>query len=254
MSQRSVKVDYSDVESRRSTASSRRMSLPRRIYYFLGLPVLRGCVRLMWWSYRIEKIIGEDIATRIVAGKTACAPCYWHQHHLLCTNMIREWIRQGFRACFLVSSSVDGEVPARIARAWGAETIRGSANQTGAIVLRDMREVCRRGVSVVTTADGPNGPRYEFKAGAVLAARIAGVPMVPLACAAERAWYLRRWDNFMIPKPFSRIVLAIGEPLNVPPDTPLDQIEEYRKRMQDSVMSLMDESRQVLQSGSTNVT
>jgi hypothetical protein len=78
--------------------------------------------------------------------------------------------------------------------------------------------------------------------------------MVPLACAAERAWYLRRWDNFMIPKPFSRIVLAIGEPLNVPPDTPLDQIEEYRKRMQDSVMSLMDESRQVLQSGSTNVT
>jgi hypothetical protein len=78
--------------------------------------------------------------------------------------------------------------------------------------------------------------------------------MVPLACAAERAWYLRRWDNFMIPKPFSRIVLAIGEPLDVPPDTPLDRIEEYRKRMQDAVMSLMDESRQALQSGSTNVT
>lgn len=248
MSNRSVKVDYSDVESRRSAASSRRMSLPRRIYYFLGLPVLRGAVRLLWWSYRIEKVIGEDIGKRIVAQNAVSAPCYWHQHHLLCTNLIREWIRKGFRACFLVSASVDGEVPGRIARAWGAEVIRGSANQTGALVLRDMRDVLKRGTSIVTTADGPNGPKYEFKAGAVLMARIANVPLIPLACAAENAWYLRRWDNFMIPKPFSRVVLAIGEPIIVPQDTPLDRIEEFRNRMQDAINSLMEESSHALQS------
>jgi lysophospholipid acyltransferase (LPLAT)-like uncharacterized protein len=248
MSDRSVKVDYSDVESRRSAASSRRMSLPRRLYYFLGLPVLRSAVRLLWWSYRIEKVIGEDISRRIVAEGAVSAPCYWHQHHLLCTSMIREWIRRGFRACFLVSASVDGEVPGRIARAWGAEVIRGSANQTGALVLRDMRDVLRRGISIVTTADGPNGPKYEFKAGAILMARIAKVPLVPLACAAEKAWYLRRWDDFMIPKPFSRVVLAIGEPIIVPPDTPLDRIEEYRRSTQDAIMSLMEESRRALES------
>lgn len=222
------------------------MSAIRRVYYFLGLPVLRAVIRLFWRSYRIEKIIGEEVVTRILAGGETWAPCYWHQQHVLCTNMIREWIRRGFRACFLVSASVDGEVPARIARAWGAEVIRGSANQTGALVLRDMREVLQRGVSIVTTADGPNGPKYEFKAGAVLMGRIASVPMVPLACAAERAWYLNRWDDFMIPKPFSRIVLAVGEPVMVPADAPLDRIEEYRSRMQHAVMSLMDASQKAL--------
>ena len=258
MPENAVKSDYKsdaeksrfdDVEARRSTSSQRRMSAGRRFYYFLGLPVLRGIMRLLWWSYRVEKVIGADTAERIAADGRVYAPCYWHQHHVLCTNMIRRWIDKGFRASFLVSASVDGEVPARIARAWGAEVIRGSANQTGALVLRDMRESLRRGVSIVTTADGPNGPKYEFKAGAVLMARIAGVPLVPLACAADRAWYLDRWDHFMIPKPFARVVLAIGEPLPVPADTSLDRIEEFRLAMQQSIMSLMAASEEALGHG-----
>jgi hypothetical protein len=160
--------------------------------------------------------------------------------------MIREWIRRGFKACFLVSASVDGDVPARIARAWGAEVIRGSANQTGALVLRDMHRAMKRNVSIVTTADGPSGPKYNFKPGAVLMARITSVPIVPLACAADRAWYLKRWDDFMIPKPFARIVLAVGDPVDVPSDTPLDRIDEYRMRMQDAVNDLVEQSKQEL--------
>jgi hypothetical protein len=246
MTDQSLKSDYRDIESRRSSASLRRMSSPRRLYYFLGLPVLRAALRLLWWTYRVEKFIGADIAERIVADRKVYGPCYWHQHHILCTNMIREWIRRGYRASFLVSASVDGEVPARIAKAWGAEVIRGSANQTGALVLRDMRETMQRGVSIVTTADGPSGPKYEFKTGAVLMARIASVPLVPLACAADRAWYLNRWDDFMIPKPFARIVLAVGEPLHVPADTPLERIDAFRVRIEDAVNGLMEQSNTVL--------
>lgn len=240
---------FDDVEARRSAWSQRRMSLARRVYYFLGLPVLRAVMRLLWWSYRVEKVIGADVAERIATDGRVYAPCYWHQHHVLCTNMIRRWIDKGFRASFLVSASVDGEVPARIARAWGAEVIRGSANQTGALVLRDMREALKRGVSIITTADGPNGPKYEFKAGAVLMARIAGVPLVPLACAADRAWYLDRWDDFMIPKPFARVVLAVGEPLPVPADTPLARMDDYRLQMQQAVMALMAASEEALERG-----
>ncbi|HZD54356.1 MAG TPA: lysophospholipid acyltransferase family protein [Woeseiaceae bacterium] len=254
MSENAAKPDYSrtrfdDVESRRSTASRRRMSLGRRLYYCLGLPLMRGLMRLLWWSYRVEAVIGAELADRMVTGGKVCAPCYWHQQHILCTNMIRGWIRRGFKASFLISASVDGEVPARIARAWGAGVIRGSANQTGALVLRDVRETLRRGVSIVTTADGPSGPQHEFKAGAVLAARIAGVPLLPLACAAERAWYLDRWDRFMIPKPFTRIALAIGDPLPVPADAPLDRIEGYRLRMQQALISLGDACAAALDRG-----
>ncbi len=241
--------DSDSVTSRRSEASLRRMSPARRLYYFLGLPVLRGLIRLLTASYRYAAIVGAENIEPYIAGKTVCAPCYWHQHHVLCSELIRRWVRRDFKACFLVSGSVDGEVPERIARAWGAEVIRGSANRSGALALRDMQGMMKRGYSIVTTADGPRGPRYEFKAGTILMARIAAVPIIPVACAADRAWYLDRWDNFMIPKPFARVVIGVGEPYSVAPDVPLDKIEPHRQNVQEAVMSLMRECEYVLQNG-----
>ncbi|TDJ32152.1 MAG: DUF374 domain-containing protein [Gammaproteobacteria bacterium] len=247
MAARSTRPDFSDVESRRSTASQRSMSCGRRLYYFFGTPLLRLVFFIINSTYRVEKVIGAEVMEKILADREqVVAPCYWHQHHVLCSSLMRQWIRRGFRACFLISASVDGEVPARIARSWGAEVIRGSANHTGALVLRDMQQMMKRGISIVTTADGPNGPKYEFKGGAVLMARIGGAPMVPLACAADRAWHLDRWDNFMIPKPFARIVYAIGEPITVPSDTPVNAIEEFRIRMEDATNSLMQRSKEAL--------
>jgi hypothetical protein len=77
-------------------------------------------------------------------------------------------------------------------------------------------------------------------------ARIGGAPMVPLACAADRAWYLDRWDDFMIPKPFARIVLAVGEPIDVPRGASMEQMEDYRLQMQYATNALMAESKQFL--------
>jgi hypothetical protein len=216
------------------------------MYYFFGLPLLRWLIHVLVSTYRVEKIIGTERIEPFIRDGVACAPCYWHQHHVIGSTLIRSWMRRGFKACFLVSGSVDGEVPERIARAWGAEVIRGSANQSGALALRDMQRMMKRGYSIVTTADGPRGPKYEFKVGAILMARIVGAPIIPVACAAERAWYLNRWDDFMVPKPFSRIVLAIGEPYEVPSAAPLDALEPHRMAVQEAVMSLMRESEQIL--------
>jgi len=222
------------------------MGRARRLYYFLGLPLLRGLIRLLTATYRVERIIGAEHIEPYIDGDAICAPCYWHQHHVVGSTLIRSWVQRGFKACFLVSGSVDGEVPERIARAWGAEVIRGSANQSGALALRDMQRIMKHGFSIVTTADGPRGPKYEFKLGAILMARIAGVPVIPIGCAADRAWYLNRWDDFMIPKPFARIVLAIGAPYPIPADTPLDNLEIHRIAVQEAVMSLMADSETAL--------
>jgi len=236
------------VDPRRGGGNRRAMTPIRRLYYFLGMPVLRGLMALLTASYRVRPTIGSDIADRIIADKDSVyAPCYWHQHHVLCSTMMRGWIKRGFKACFLVSASVDGEVPSRIARNWGAEVIRGSASRAGALVLRDMQSAMKRGLSIVTTADGPNGPQYHFKAGAVLMARIGQAPLVPLACAADRAWYLKRWDQFMIPKPFARVVMAVGEPISVPRDASMEALEEYRQRIEASILELMAESQRGLQ-------
>ena len=223
------------------------MGRARRLYYFLGLPVLRGLIRLLTATYRVERVIGADHIEPFINSDAICAPCYWHQHHVLGSTLIRSWVQRGLKACFLVSGSVDGDVPERIARAWGAEVIRGSANQSGALALRDMQRMMKNGFSIVTTADGPRGPKYEFKFGAILMARIAGVPVIPIGCAADRAWYLNRWDNFMVPKPFARIVLAIGAPYPIPSDAPLDGLESHRVAVQEAVMSLMADSENALQ-------
>ncbi len=224
--------------------------MARRIYYALGVSLLRGVIRMLTATYRVERVIGAEHIEPFLESKALCAPCYWHQHHVVGSTLMRSWVQKGFKACFLISASVDGEVPARIARGWGAEVIRGSANQSGALALRDMQRMMKNGFSIVTTADGPRGPKYEFKMGAILMARIAAIPIIPIACAADRAWYLKRWDNFMIPKPFSRIVLAIGEPYPIPKDTPLDALEPHRANVQAAVMSLMSDSEAALEDNS----
>lgn len=238
--------DFDSVESRRSTASRRSLGIIRRLYYCVSLPILRGLIQLLTATYRIERVIGASHIEPYINSDAICAPCYWHQHHVVGSTLISKWVRRGFKACFLVSGSVDGEVVAKIAREWGAEVIRGSANQSGALALRDMQRMMKGGFSIITTADGPRGPQYEFKLGAILMARIAGIPVIPIGCAADRAWYLNRWDHFMVPKPFARIVLAIGEPYPIPSDTPLDQLELHRVAVQDAVMSLMADSESAL--------
>jgi lysophospholipid acyltransferase (LPLAT)-like uncharacterized protein len=245
-------VDFDSVESRRSSASMRRMTPARRLTYFLGLPLVRFINWTLLKTYRFQPVIGAENAEALLSGNTVSAPSYWHQHHVVCSAYMRRWLRRGYKLCFLISGSVDGEVPERIARSWGAEVIRGSANQSGALALRDQQQMLRSGYSIVTTADGPRGPKYEFKSGTVLMARVAGVPIVPIACAADRAWYLNRWDHFMIPKPFARVVVAVGEPYLVSRDVKLDEIEEHRLNVQARVMSLMEQCEQALANDSGN--
>ena len=220
------------------------MSAGRRLAYAIGMPLLRAVLFLLNSSYRIQKVIGSDISDQLIADSgQAYVPCYWHQQHIVCSYVMRDWIQRGFKACYIVSASVDGEVPARIAKSWRAEVIRGSAADTGALVLRDAQQMMKRGVSIVATSDGPLGPRFEFKAGTVLMARVGGAPLVPVACAADRAWYLNTWDQFMIPKPFARVAIAIGEPIPVPRDAPMGAIEDIRAKAQSAIEKLIQASK-----------
>lgn len=241
-------VDFQSTEARRNARSDRRMTPLRRLYYFMGTPVLRGILKLVTATYRVEAIIGAENIEPYLDGKAVCAPVYWHQHHILCSSLVKRWIKRGFKACFLVSGSVDGEVPERIARAWGAEVIRGSANQSGTLALRDMQNMMKRGYSIITTADGPQGPKYEIKSGFLVMVRVGNVPVIPISCAASNTRQLNRWDDFMVPLPFSRVVLAIGEPYSIPAGTSLNELEPHRRNVQEAVMSLMRQSEDRLKS------
>ena len=196
-------------------AGGRRMTFKRRLGYALLRPLAWALVNLLWLSVRKQVVGGERMDAVLASGKPVI-PCYWHQQHLFCGWYMLQQLRRGMKVGFLISPSVDGEIPAKIVASKGARVIRGSSTRTGAQALREMYQIIARdGVSPVTTSDGPTGPIFKFKPGAAMLARMTGAPMLPLACAASNAWYLGSWDRFMIPKPFSRVVIAVGEPVHV---------------------------------------
>lgn len=210
------------------------MSAGRKIWYALLVALARGVARILWSSCKVEKVIGADVMATANASGKPIIPCYWHQMHIFCSRFMLDQIDAGMKVGFLISPSVSGEVPAAMARAWGAEVVRGSPTRTGGQALRDMYlTVNKEGVSPVITVDGPKGPAEVVKIGAVLLARLTGAPMIPMAYAASSAKLWNSWDRFMVPRPFAKIVIVVGEPINVPPGTPIDELEPIRLELEE---------------------
>jgi len=228
-------------------ASRRRMSAGRKVWYAFVVAVAKGILRFLWKTCRVERTIGAEHLDAIVADGTPAVICYWHQAHIFGSRLMLDLRERGLNVGFLISPSVSGEVPAAMARSWGAPVLRGSPTRTGGQALRDLYlAIAREKISPVITVDGPKGPAFEVKVGAVLLARLAGAPMVPVAWAASRGRYWDSWDRFQAPAPFSRIVYAIGEPVTVPRGTPIDELEPYRLELENRLKEVSRQAREAV--------
>jgi lysophospholipid acyltransferase (LPLAT)-like uncharacterized protein len=229
--------------------SKRRLTPMRRLSYALLAPVGLGLIRLWWASCRVVRVIGAEHLDSALASAPSLLPCYWHQHELFCARHLLLQMRRGLRLGFLISPSVDGEIPARIATRLGITVIRGSSTRTGARALRDYYQLLTRdNISPVITPDGPTGPRFRFKPGALLLAQLSGRPLLPMAFAASRAWMFG-WDRFVLPWPFSRIVIAIGAPVHVDRQLQLTDTqvsEALQARMEQALLLQYQVARQAL--------
>jgi lysophospholipid acyltransferase (LPLAT)-like uncharacterized protein len=229
---------------RRATKSKRRLTRGRMLAYRVGVPIALGIVRLLWWTCRVQPAIGDARFDATIRAAQVLIPCYWHQHLLFCVPYLLGKRSLGLKVGFLISPSVDGEGPAMLARRLGAEVIRGSASYTGARALRDFYVAIVKGaVSPLITPDGPHGPRFEFKSGALMLSQLSGKPVVPLAYAASRAWVLGTWDRFVIPWPFARIRIAVGEPVQVPRVLKAGELEALQSTLTATLEALYQEAR-----------
>jgi len=231
--------------------SSRRQLTPvRRLLYALMAPVGLALLRLWWRSCRIVRVEGEEHLSAALAAAPSLLPCYWHQHELFCARYLLLQMPRGLKLGFLISPSVDGEVPATIARRLGAEVIRGSSTRTGARALRDYYHLLvNENVSPVITPDGPTGPPHQFKAGALLLAQISGRPLLPMAYAASRAWQFG-WDDFVLPWPGSRVAIAIGAPVHVEKSVALGDaavLSQWQLWLEGELARLRDQAGRALQ-------
>jgi lysophospholipid acyltransferase (LPLAT)-like uncharacterized protein len=196
--------------------------------------VLAVVPRVVWalvWivsrSWRFE-VIAEEGVTPLLFGLGAGPEiyCFWHQCVLPCTVYFR---RTG--ATILISRSFDGELITRILRLFGFKAVRGSSSRGAREGLLGLAQVIESGNPAIFTADGPRGPIYRTKMGPIKLAQMTGAPIGAFHLEPERAWVMRSWDRFLVPKPFTRIVVSWAQWTRVPADLAADQFEPKREEL-----------------------
>ena len=234
---------------RRATSSGRRMTPARRALYALVVPLGFIIIRAWWRLTRVVRVEGVEHLEAALARAPSLVPCYWHQHQLYCGKYLVEQRARGLNVGWLISPSVDGELGAMLVRRFGGTVIRGSSTHTGARALRDYYQaLVKDNVSPVITPDGPKGPRFKVKPGAILLSQMSGRPILPMSYAASRAWLIK-WDKFVIPWPFARIAIAIGPPCYVPRVTDAAALARLQSQLELELRRLFAVARAALGSG-----
>jgi lysophospholipid acyltransferase (LPLAT)-like uncharacterized protein len=201
--------------------------LGRRLTPALGswaLRLLAATLRLRREERTVEPLLASGAPAIFVV---------WHARILLLPYLYRG---RGLRV--LVSRSEDGAMVAGLVRRLGFVAVRGSSSRGGVQGLRALVRALGEGHSVVLVPDGPRGPREILKPGVVALARLTGALVVPVALGASSEWRARSWDEFRIPKPFSRCVVRLGEPIAVPRDVDVAGEESARKEIETALRAL----------------
>ncbi|MDE2296049.1 MAG: lysophospholipid acyltransferase family protein [Gammaproteobacteria bacterium] len=228
---------------RQQTRSSRRLTPLRSAAYRVLVPVGLALVRLVWRWTRSVRIDGTEHLDAALGAAPSFIPVFWHQHQLFCVKALLDQRGRGVRPGFLVSPSVDGEIGAMLIARLNAVAIRGSSSHTGARALRDYYQaLVNDRVSPSITPDGPRGPPWKAKPGAILLAQLSQRPIVPMSYAASRAWMFH-WDRFVIPKPLARIAIAFGEPIWVPKRLDARGLEALQVQLEERLKALFVEAR-----------
>ena len=167
----------------------------------------------------------------------------WHDHTLLPLHVFR---RRNIGV--MMSRSRAGQMQAAFWRLYGWPTIWGSTRKREGIqALREALRMLRSGQSVAFTPDGPKGPRHLAQPGVVFLASNAGSVIIPLGVAADAFWQLPTWDRYLIPRPFARVHLHLGEPLLVPPEIPKAEMTRWQERVEAEINRAVQFSRDKLQ-------
>jgi len=133
----------------------------------------------------------------------------------------------------MISRSRDAEGIARIAKLSGMTPVRGSSSKGkkykgGREALEQLKNLTSEGYNVCHAVDGPLGPFGVVKPGLIKLAQLTGSPIMTVSMATEKKWVFNSWDKFILPKPFSRNIIHLDEPVYIPKELNDIEFENYR--------------------------
>lgn len=185
-------------------------------------PVL---VRLVLGSIRY-RWCGPGLSCPGPRGEASCIYVLWHQRLL---GFIFTHRHTNARA--LISQHADGDLISATIERLGFKPIRGSSTRGGMRALRELIADGRDGFDYGIVPDGPRGPCFEFKPGALFLASQTGLPIVPITISFARCWKARSWDRFIVPRPFTRAVIHVGEEVHVPAELGDEDLASWQREL-----------------------
>lgn len=237
--------------TRRLDSQANVETLRRRVYSFHDLAgyrlrdrvMIRAAdlffyllIRLICMTVRWETCGREHLDAILASGHRAIFT-FWH----VCIFSATWYWRQ--RGIVVMSSqSRDGEFTGRFITRFGYGTARGSATRGASRALTEMAQCLTHGMDAAFTIDGPRGPAYVAKSGAITLARHTGQAILPFHIAARRIIELPSWDRLQIPLPFTRAVTFIAEPIYVPRDADKAMIADKQAALQAALDRLRAEA------------
>ncbi|MFO7446739.1 MAG: lysophospholipid acyltransferase family protein [Ignavibacteriaceae bacterium] len=203
---------------------------------FTGQIVLYNLINVLCKTLRIT-IKNKNVIDELDRQNQKYILAFWHGTMLLPWFVHRD---RNFTA--LISKSKDGDLLANILKKWNYDVIRGSSSTGGEVALGIMIDYARNGYSVSVTPDGPRGPEFKMKAGAVITAKKSGLPLVLAGVGFNKKRKLKSWDKFQIPKFFSRAVLFYSEPVHVDKNLDYDQTSAVIKKCEEKLNELQQKA------------
>jgi lysophospholipid acyltransferase (LPLAT)-like uncharacterized protein len=190
----------------------RQDSLRFLAHYFLG-----SIASLLCKSIRIIKTNDDHIKQLEQSNKNYIL-AFWHG-----TMLLPWYLHANKNFVALISRSKDGELLAKILENWNYKVVRGSSSKGGDDALKIMVEHAEDNYSIAITPDGPRGPAYKIKPGAVITSKKSKVPLVLAGVGFSNKKKFDSWDQFEVPYIFSKAKIIYSDPINIDEDLTFDE-------------------------------
>ena len=177
-------------------------------------------IRLLAMTWRVRVENDAELRAARASGRRVIFTL-WHGELLPLL-----WHHRGEGIAVVISEHRDGEIIAQIAERLGYATVRGSSSRGASRALIGLVRAIESGLDVAVTPDGPRGPAHVFAPGAAIAAQRTGAPLALIRATASRAWRLKSWDRFLVPKPFAQVRVVYGPLTFVEAPSPREATEQ----------------------------
>ena len=218
--------------------ASRSKRLQARLISTFGYPLIAALGSTFRW--RAE---GAANYQRVLDSGRQPIMAFWHGRILPATVYFK---RRGI--VVITSENFDGEWIAGIIERFGYGTARGSTSRGAVKALVQLKRDMAAGKPAAFTLDGPRGPAKVAQGGAIWLAKATGNPILPFHIEADRYWTANSWDRTQIPKPWSTVAIAIGEPMEINGDADEAAIEAGRLELERRLSDLEPRALAMLRS------